>query len=524
MDNKPDKSNRTLILYFALSVIFALLSILASKVMTVMYFPSFAKITINLKWMFWLSATLSVAFILPLIRSLLFALHQQGRLPKVLRWFFRDEVVARFVLTIHSLQGLLFSTIGRLVLAGLGIFLLTIAVWRSGAIHETETDSNLLTIVDAARGRHSDTAEAAFSTVELCSFLRSERSYYLRDCLKLVTDLKAAGVKVVVLGMRPPFGPKDESPLLRELEKTGIVVFATDYGRTLRIADSTGELTLSAGSVTISNREVEETDRIVRLRPTGIENVGSPRLLDVSIEILRKYKGYGSDVAWVEDRGEFRFGDYRIPVTTGGWMYSQDRGFRNPLRFVYVDSTGTWSYESWLARPSSLGITTGAWSYKWGGARFSASGITTAGLKIEGYKIPMQDIGTRLQGKIVLLMDSFGPPGSYLISRAYESAIENILSGTLVRKWELGHLWVSVLCLIIAGLIIYRVRLIVAFLILLALLPGVLLFGSYLYTSHSVLIDMFYPLLSTAMAICVFPIIAMGQQSGSRREGFADAG
>ncbi|MBF8295936.1 MAG: hypothetical protein HW389_2481, partial [Bacteroidetes bacterium] len=65
MDNKPDKSNRTLILYFALSVIFALLSILASKVMTVTYFPSFAKITINLRWMFWLSATLSVAFILP---------------------------------------------------------------------------------------------------------------------------------------------------------------------------------------------------------------------------------------------------------------------------------------------------------------------------------------------------------------------------------------------------------------------------------------------------------------------------
>ncbi|MBF8296656.1 MAG: hypothetical protein HW389_3201, partial [Bacteroidetes bacterium] len=130
-------------------------------------------------------------------------------------------------------------------------------------------------------------------------------------------------------------------------------------------------------------------------------------------------------------------------------------------------------------------------------------------------KIPLQDLGTRLQGKIVVLMDSFGPSGSYLVSKAYDSAIENILTGTLIRKWELGHLWVSVLCLVLAGLITYRVRLVVAFLILLALLPCVLLFGSYLYTTYSILIDMFYPLLSTAMAIVVFPIIAMGNQFGS---------
>jgi len=406
--------------------------------------------------------------------------------------------VAKFVSIIRSLQNFLFSTLGRLVLAGLGIFLLTIAVWRSGAIHETEIDSNLFTIVDAARGRHSDIKEEVFSTVELCTYARSEESNYLRDCLKLVNDLKDAGVKVVVLGMRPPAGSKEEFPLIRELEKTGIVVFATDYGRTIRLADSTGELTLSAGSVTMSDREVGETHRLVRLRPTGIENVGSPRLLDVAIEILRKFKGYGSDVTWVEERGEFRFGEYRIPVTADGRMYSKDRGFRMPLRLLYENSLGFWSHVS-------------------GGPKSFARGVSIAGLKIDGkidggVKIPMQEVGTRLQGKIVLLTESFGPRGSYLISRAYESAIENIVSGTLIRKWELGHLWVSVLCLVLAGLIAFRVRLVVAFLILLALLPCVLLFGWYLYTSHSILIDMSYPLLSTAMAIVVFPVIAMGQQ------------
>jgi hypothetical protein len=512
MDNKPDKSNRSLILYFMLAVIFALLSILASKVMSVTYFrgeslfPS-AKITINMKWMLWLSTTLSIAFILPLIRFLLLALHQQGRLPKVFGWFFRDEVVAKLVSTIRFLQSLIVSTLGRLTLAGLGIFLLTFAVWRSGAIHEMETDSNLLTIADAARGRHTEMKDAVFSTVELCSYLRPDRSSNLRDCLKLVTDLKAAGVKVVVLRMNPVVGSreefllrsKEEFPLIRELEETGIVVFATNYRGTLRIADSTGELKLLARSVTMPDREVEETNRLVRLRPTGIENVGSRRLLDISIEILRRYKGYGKEFPWIEEGGEFRFGDYRIPVTKDGWMYSRDRGFSVPS-LLDVDSTGSWYIPN-------------------GPKSFSQKAIK-AGLKVEDDRIPVQDAGNRLKGKIVLLTDSFDPPGSYLVSKAYESAIENILAGTLIRKWELGHLWISLLCLIVAGLITYRVRLVVAFLILLALLPCVPLFGSYLYASHSILIDMFYPLLSTAMAIVVFPIIAMGKPYSSGREEF----
>jgi hypothetical protein len=503
MDNKSDKPNRTLVLYFVLSVVFAVLSILASRVITVTYFRSYATITINMKWMFWLSAALSVAFILPLIRSILYVLHRQGRLPKALGWFFRDEVSAKVVSTIRSIQFFIVSTLGRLILAGLAIFLLTYAVWRSGVIHEMETDINLLTIADAAKGSHTEMKDAAFSNVESCSYFRAQSGNYLRNCLKLVTDLKAIGVKVVVIALRPQLGSKDESDVIRELEETGIVVFATDYGRTLRIADSKGELKLSAGSFTISENEVEETAyRLVRLRPTGIENVGSPRLLDISIEILRKYKGYGNEIPWIEGGGEFRFGEYTIPVTKSGWMYSRDRGFSWPS-LLYVDSARSW-YIPNRAKSSES---------------FSQKAVK-AGLKVEDERIPVRDAGNRLKGKIVLFIDSFGLPGSYVVTEAYKSAIENILTGALIRKWELGHLWLSVLCLLIAGLIIYRVRLIVAMLILLAFLPCVLLFGSYLYTSYSILIDMFYPLLSTAMAIVVFPVIVLGRQPDLRKDSF----
>ncbi|MBF8297045.1 MAG: hypothetical protein HW389_3590 [Bacteroidetes bacterium] len=504
MDNKPDKPNRTLLLHFALSVFFALLSILASKVMTITYVHTFAKITINMKWMFWLSALLSVAFLVPIVKSLLMELYKQGRLPNMLGWFFRDDVVAKTASISRLVQSSLFGIPGRLILAGIGIVLLTIAVWRSGAIHDTEMDSKLFTIVDAAIGQKSQSKEGVFQTVELLTYLRAEEGNYLRDCLRLVNDLKAAGARVVMLGIPQSFGRRVDFALLKELEKTGIVVFATDYGRTIRIADSTGEVKLSSASVSMSDREVEETYRLVRLRPSGIQNVGSPRLLDVSIEILRKYKGYSNDVAWAEEGGEFRFGDYKIPVTTDGWMYSQDRGLRSFHQFVYVDSTGRWIHDR-------------------GGTQFF-SRHKTPGLKIAGRGTSMEDIGARFQGKIVLLMESFGRPGGYLVSKAYESAIENIISESVMRKWEQGHLWISVLCLIIVGLIAYRIRLVVGFLILLAFLPCVLLLGWYLYTSQSILVDMMYPLLSTAMAIVVFPVIVMGQQSDPRKPGSESAG
>ena len=76
------------------------------------------------------------------------------------------------------------------------------------------------------------------------------------------------------------------------------------------------------------------------------------------------------------------------------------------------------------------------------------------------------------------------------------------------------------MCLVLAGFIAYRVRLVVAILILLAMLPCVLLFGSYLYTSYNVLVDLFYPLLSTAMAVVIFPVIVLGRQSDLRKDSF----
>lgn len=494
MDNKPDKPNRTLILYFALSVIFAVLSILASRIITVTYFLSFAKITINLKWMFWLSATISIAFILPLIRSLLSALHQQGRLPKVVGWFFRDEVIAQFEIIVRMLQSFFYSTVGRLTVAGIGVFLLMIAMWRSGVLHETEVASNLFTIVNVARGQDRFYKEADFLNVRLMNYLRPDKNNYLTDYLKLVRDLKVAGAKVVVLSIPYSIEGANELKMLRELEQTGIVVFATSQSSAIRIADSTGVRRLSVGTRSMRDREVDESFPLARLQPSGTHGVVSIPLMDLSIEVLRKFKGYEKDMPYSLQGNEFRFGEWRIPVTSDGWMYSRDRGFPPFTTLVYVDSVGDWKYS-------------------FNGAKFSSLNAGAPGLKIapNTSNTQLRDIGTEVDGKILVFVDSFGSPSSYFTARAYASAIENILRGDIVKKWEHGHIWLSMLGLLIAAIIVSRIRLVLSILVLLALLPCALCLASYLYLGYNILVDIFYVIFALAMAVSIFPILVMGR-------------
>ena len=69
MDKKSDKSSRELVVYFALALMFALLSIPAGKMITVTYLQSVGSVKLDLRWIFWLSITLSILCILPLLRA-----------------------------------------------------------------------------------------------------------------------------------------------------------------------------------------------------------------------------------------------------------------------------------------------------------------------------------------------------------------------------------------------------------------------------------------------------------------------
>ena len=121
MDKKSDKSSRELVVYFALALMFALLSIPAGKMITVTYLQSVGSVKLNLRWIFWLSITLSILCILPLLRAFFYVLHQRGSLPKAIDWLFSDEIRARMESIVARLQAKAFGSIGRLVFAGAGI-------------------------------------------------------------------------------------------------------------------------------------------------------------------------------------------------------------------------------------------------------------------------------------------------------------------------------------------------------------------------------------------------------------------
>lgn len=248
---------------------------------------------------------------------------------------------------------------------------------------------------------------------------------------------------------------------------------------------------------------MEEAIDLYRFKPSGMEGVYPDPLLDVTLEIIRKYKGY-SEHLWPE-RGadEIRFGDFTIPVTKDGWMFSRGKGFHIGHILVYVDSKGDWVY----------------WRQQ--GSTFFSREVKKAGLALSTPPLGvMKLIGGEVQGKIVLLAESFGER-NFFGSRAYASAIENILTGKVTRKSETGYLWLSVVCVVIAGFISYRFRLVAAILLMFILAVCTLLFGSYLYDSQNILADIFYPLLAIAFAMVAFPVIALERRARQKDQAFA---
>ncbi|MCX6143380.1 MAG: hypothetical protein NTZ35_09180 [Ignavibacteriales bacterium] len=499
MDKKSDKSSRELLMYFVLALMFGLLSIPAGRMITLTYFQSPGHVILNLRWVFWLCTTLSILCILPLFRAFFFVLHQRGSLPKSVDWLFTDEVEQRIENAMERLRSKVFSAIGRLVIAGASILVVVMLLFRTGAIHNDEIDSNLYALAHSLKGKYRQ--EAKFSNVSVLDFIRPHYGEYLPDCLKLVRDLKEAGAKVVLLRLSPetttpPVDPKEGLRLIRELENTGIVVFGTPYGRDFRYADSAGEIRFSKGTFTVSGHNMEESIDLCRFKPSGMEREYTDPLRDVTLEIIRKYKGYSDHLSPERGADQIRFGDFTIPVTNDGWMFSRDKGFPTGRTLVYVDNKGDWVY----------------WRQQ--GSMWTSPEVKKAGLAVSTPPLgAMKLLDAEVQGKIVLLAESFGERNILGSStRAYASAIENILAGTITTKSETGYLWLSVVCVVIAGFIAYRFRMVAAILLMSVLAVCTLLFGSYLYDSQNILLDIFYPLISLAMAMVAFPAIALGRR------------
>jgi hypothetical protein len=114
-----------------------------------------------------------------------------------------------------------------------------------------------------------------------------------------------------------------------------------------------------------------------------------------------------------------------------------------------------------------------------------------------------------VKNKIVFLVGNYGSlSGQYMPDRAIAVWLESVLRGELMRKPASGHLWISLVCLVIAGFFAFRFRPLMAILFMFMLAAITLVAASHLYNSMNIMIDIFYPLLSIGVAMIVFPAIA----------------
>jgi hypothetical protein len=383
-----------------------------------------------------------------------------------------------------------FGVVGRLVFAAVGIMLAILILRRTGAIHDEEINSNLYRLEVRGLGGYARTSN--LNIVSQCFFSGDHRDNYIQSYIRLVRDLKLSGVRAVLIkdpmaqGIIPP--DKKSWDFLRELQSSGIVVFGFHYD--FRMADSRVVNDLSKGVLTLVERELDETEPLSRIHPAGLPRdfVESP---DVTIELLRKYKGYAKNLPVDKSGGEIRFGDFRIPVTQDGWMYSLNRNSSMELVLQYADSSSLKEADRWM---------------------FSTQDVKGPGLKWEG-GVPwrIHDVGDELRGKIVILrggLDYY----SYNYARAYAVALESIISGNIIKKWEHGHLWLSLALLVVAGLIAYWLRPLVTILLIILLAAATIFIWFYLYEGQNLLIDIFYPLLALAMSAIAFPAITLGSR------------
>jgi hypothetical protein len=477
--------------FLLLAVISALFVLLTSKIDVVRYARGYVSLTLNLRWIFWLAMVLACLSLFQLLKLMGQTLHERHLLPSFLARMFEDSFISRYERTKHRLREMVWSRTGRITVAGAGILLLVTLLAQTKALHDDEVNSNVHRLVDAVES--VEHVESGNQAVRLLRFITRDEGNYFQNRLRLVQDLKKFGVRAVLMSFRGVQFLPEDARYMRELDESGIVVFSTEYYYTrVRPENPLRDLLAKMGAASLDENTLKETIVLSRLKPRGAGFADTP--YDLTLELLRMYNGYSRDLEAHQVGNVVQFGKHRIPVTSDGWMYSRNLdAWRPGDRLVYVDSLGRWmGYDD---------------------DRFFFRNAKTAGLKLLlSSKRAAVDIGDQLRGKIVILEDGFRDY-SYTYPRAYAVALQSILDNNVIIKSDQGHIWLSLICLALAGFFAgqFRPTIAVPFIFILGLVA--LLACSYLYDYRNYLVDVFYPLLSTAIAMVTFPIIAMKREA-----------
>lgn len=462
-----------------LAAAFAYLAIRTSTLTSIVVFRSFIMAKLDLRWLFWLCTGLATVSVLWLIHFVFRELHMRGMLPVPLKVFYEPKFEAN-VRRIHAtLQSRMKTLSGRFLVTGSGILVITMLISNTLLVRDSEVNTYLYEYLSAILPR-AETKQSSVTTLQLNLFTAGiDGTQYLRSCLKVVRDLKEVGTKAVLIDLRDVVDWQSQVhlKLIEDMRGTNIVVFGVSG---MRISSQMQKV---SGVFTLRSYELAYNPLLSRIMPAR----GGDDSPDVVLSLLRRFRQYPDDLRPAFDQSGVILGDYRIPVSTDGWMLSRDR-FGDPGLWARLHVAQFWRNDSAII--------------------IYQDGVQT--------RLNLQDYRDRFAGKIIVLTrGSQAGFESFFFGRAYAGMIENILQGTITRRIELGPLWLSALCIAVSLLLAHRCKPLIAALLIALFGCCLLVGGSLLYDRANVLIEIVYPLLSLLMTMVLFPALAFVDRLGS---------
>ncbi len=524
MKDSKRKSTTSLVVYFFLALVFALLSVFANRPTEIHYTGLGIGVGIDTRWLFWLFLVMSAASLLPLIVAALRILHERKLLPRFLDFLFEAEFREKAGRMTLQMRAYVFGEVGLLVISCAAILVLAVYLHQSRVIDDDEANGNLYDLALQLRGLQDD--RQPFSTVARLLYLAPDNNpqNQLRDCAAIVNRLKHAGAKAVLISF-PNFSTvvNESLNLVSEIERSGIVVWGIPMGdrrvsMQWLVADSAGKIRLFAATYLSDNEEMWKGSLLTRVRisfGSAVGNVGG----DVTLALLQRYLGIPRYQFAQNTDDAIRLGDYEIPVSKYGWMYSLDRYVASGRPDVYVHRGRGWRiggafwkttvfHRQEFTTYSGNGRDLDSLHYS---VRMKGDGSPAAAVPIDE-----EAFAAKVRGKIVLLSSNYGMTyWTNLPDRAHAVALESILRRSVTSKPDFGYLWYSLFCLAVAGYLALRFRALVAILAMFLLALCALWFGSFLYESQNLLIDIFYPLLCLGIAVIVLPTVVFARRVGA---------
>jgi len=516
MKNNQRKSDRSLLVFFTLSILFALTSIPASKLVQ---FPPELPPQHEFAWVFWLFVALSLVSLLPVLYALLVLLHQKKWLPGLMDILFREKLETTDGKEEGRIRQWVRSLGARVIIAG-GLVLVFIGIlsWLkvgesrefSARLYQATSQATGIGHLQTLLSPHGRSTKEASPYVANLFFRTNDNNNeeYFRNCVFIVDRLKRAGAKAVLVKALNSFPEGNPDKYLREIDSLDIAVFALPQTSTYYLETITSMKFWANTVMTLPENEAGSVRTLYRIKPFAGEahgyfvppyspmvSEGEPEakdypIEDVSLQLIGKYRGYSKDIVPRREGSNVVFGDLRIPVTDQGWFYAYKMLPADSWFSMYVQRIGN---------SDSLSYT-----------------VIDPRTRMER---PMtnQDLVSAYKGKIVLLDwyndgDRFNRNYALFI---YGGVLDQILGGNTLRIVEYGPFWFTLFAVLACCLIGYFTRGLLS--VLLTVLLGVCLviFGTFLAGQAS-LIDLSYPLFAVILSLFILPsVVVVGESSAA---------